>query len=98
MPNLISLNPAKTVLSASTTSASGAVAMDCPTTVRVTNDGSMVAYVCSDVTAPTATSANTPIMPGATEMFSFNPQHKYVAAIMASGTANVTFCFSVGGE
>lgn len=95
---LIDLNAAGVKIAATTTSGSAAIPTECPTTVRVTNDGTTVAYVASGITAPTVTSAGREILPGATESFGINPAHKFVAALMASGTGNIGFSFSVGGE
>lgn len=38
------------------------------------------------------------INPGQTESFSINPTHSHVAAILSTGTGNVQFRFSLGGE
>lgn len=95
---LLDLNSAGVKISASTTSASAAIPMEGATTVRITNDGTTVAYVASGITAPTATSANREILPSTCESFAMSPDHKFVAAVMASGTANIGFTFSVGGE
>lgn len=95
--SLISLTSKNVKISASTTSANAQVPLDCATTVRITNSGTDIAYVTASETTPTATTAGLEILPGATESFSFNPAHKYVAAIMASGTGTIGFTFSVDG-
>lgn len=98
MPNLLSLNGGKTNISASTTSALGAIATPNATTVRVCNTASAIAYVNSGDSSVTATTSDTAINPSTSESFSINPAHTHVAAILASGTGGVQFLFGVGAE
>jgi hypothetical protein len=67
--------------------------------VRVTNDGTTVAYLKFGASTVTATTSDIPLMPGSTSVFSvtvpeLNTTGLYAAAIMASGTANI--CLTTG--
>lgn len=69
--------------------------------VRVTNDGTTVAYIKFGDSTVAATAADIPLMPGSTSVFSLSVPYGvttglYAAAIMASGTANVCFTTGVG--
>lgn len=95
---LMDLNTYVTNISASTTTARGEISLKGSTTVAVANHTSAVAYVDSGDSAVTATTAMVGINAGQTESFSINPTHTHVAAILSTGTGNVQFRFSNGGE
>lgn len=58
--------------------------------MRVVNAGTAIAFIKWGSSAPTATTADMPILPGAIEVFSVGTTTN-VAAITASGTATVYF-------
>lgn len=69
--------------------------------VRVTNDGTTVAYVKFGSSTVAATAADMPLMPGSTSVISLTVPDTvttgmYGAAIMATGTANISFTTGTG--
>lgn len=95
---LMDINALDTNVSASATSARSPIALLGATTVAVSNHTSAIAYVASGDSTVTATTSMVGINAGQTESFSINPTHTHVAAILSTGTGNVQFRFSNGGE
>ncbi len=93
MSSILAFSPtaATTTLSASTTSANGALAGDTTvaSSIRVYNGSTAVAFIKYGSGAQTATSADLPVAPGATEIFNIGPSVDNVAAILSTGTGNV---------
>lgn len=76
-------------ISGTTTSASATIGSNGSCQVLVYNSGTTLAFVVFGVGAATATSAGTPVPPGAVIILTKNPGHDTIAAIMASGTAAI---------
>lgn len=95
---LFNINGADLNISASTTTASGAITMPNATSFRVCNLASATAYVRSGDSSVTATTNDTPIVPSVPESFALNPGDTHLAVILASGTGTVSFLFGVGAE
>ncbi len=96
MSALVPFSPGTTeTASASTSSAS--VTLDGPSAqVRVFNSTAAVAFIHFSSGAYTATSADTPMAPGAVEVFTKSPAHQICAVILSSGTGSVYFTVGNG--
>jgi hypothetical protein len=95
---LFNVNGADLNISATTTTASGAITMPNATSVRVLNLASATAYIRSGSSGVTATVNDTPVVPNVPESFSLNTGDTHLAVILASGTGTVNFLFGVGAE
>jgi hypothetical protein len=95
---LMNLNTATVNVSASTTSASGAIPALGATTVRVYNPTSAVAYCRTGSSTVAALTTDMPIGAGTSEAFSVNPTDTHFATILSTGTGTISASFSYGGE
>lgn len=75
-------------IAASTTSASSTLPPG-GDAVLVTNSTTSVAFVRLDASAPTATAADTPVLPGSARLLSAPSLISSVAVILASGSGSV---------
>ncbi len=94
MPNPFMSSPfrqfgANTTISASTSSAGGALARAADQTAVVTNVGSVTIFVKFGAGAQTATSADQAVAPNTSRVFGLLASDTHVAAITASSTATV---------
>lgn len=88
----INIHTINTPISASTSTATAALAQSSAKYIRVVNGTTSLAYVNAGATGVTATSANIAIAPSATEIFERNPDADVaVAVLLVSGTGIVSF-------
>jgi hypothetical protein len=78
-------------VSASTTSASGALPGTVGSQVRILNVSSAVAFFRTGSSAPTAVTTDAFVGPGLCELFSIPPDVTHVAVILSTGTGTVYF-------
>lgn len=87
------------VIAATTTSGSVALAaITTEETILISNDGTTGAYVRFGSSAPTATNADLPIAGGTSRVVALDKSWTHAAAIMATGTANISFSTGYGGS
>lgn len=70
-------------------SASRPAVSELPGTMKIYNSGAVVVFIRQGATAPTATSADTPIAPGNTETIQMLGDTAFIGCITASSTATV---------
>ena len=88
----ISIKTVNTPISASTTTATGALTQSSAKYIRVVNGTTSLAYVNAGATGVTATSANMAVAPYGTEIFERNPDTDVaVAVLLVTGTGIVSF-------
>lgn len=87
------------VIAATTSSGSVALAtQSSEETALISNDGTTGAYVKFGPSAPTATNADIPIAGGTSRVVAIDKTWTHAAAIMASGTANISIMLGYGGS
>ena len=64
--------------------------------VRVVNEGSAVAYIVAGDSTVVATTSGLRVMPNSVEVFLIPPLATHMAAITASGTAQLSFTIGMG--
>ena len=106
MENPMNINSNCYLIEATTTSAAATLTQSDvnQTRVIVRNDGTTDAFIVSGVTSPTAVFPDSATAPrigsvvggGETQVFLKAPTHGFIAAIMASGTANITLKIGSG--
>ena len=88
----INIHTTGTPISASTTTATAALAQSSAKYIRVVNGTTSLAYVNAGATGVTATSANIAVAPNGTEIFERDPNVDVaVAVLLVTGTGIVSF-------
>ena len=83
-------------VAATTTTGRVALSITGAQTVAVVNDGTTVAFIKFGDSTVTATTSDTPILGGSSRGFTPPPTATHMAAIMASGTANIYVTVGAG--
>ena len=76
-------------LSVTSSTAVGALPTGSGTVFRICNDGTVTVFFKATTVAGTAATTDTPILPGATELFTLDPAAVSIAAITGTGTATL---------